>query len=293
MITGYSFRFALESLKKEFLINLMAALSAGVGLFLVAIVILVFYNMNSITKKLPEKLTIILYLKDNTTKEQRERLLMELKENPRIKSVRLISKEQALDELKRKLKDSSFLMEGLDENPLPDSVEIRLRQEGFNEVAINSLLQELRARPEIEDIDYGKELMESMVVIKKLFENFGLAFFLIMVAGIIFNFYTTVKILFYRRKEEIETFKLLGASRGFIRAPFLIEGAVIGVAGGLMASLAIAGLYQALEILSGKIPFISSFVLSVQIPYFIVALLLAGGLLGIAGAALSIGRIRY
>lgn len=293
MITGYSFRFALESLKKEFLINLMAALSAGVGLFLVAIVILVFYNMNSITKKLPEKLTIILYLKDNTTKEQRERLLMELKENPRIKSVRLISKEQALDELKRKLKDSSFLMEGLDENPLPDSVEIRLRQEGFNEVAINSLLQELRARPEIEDIDYGKELMESMVVIKKLFENFGLAFFLIMVAGIIFNFYTTVKILFYRRKEEIETFKLLGASRGFIRAPFLIEGAVIGVAGGLMASLAIAGLYQALEILSGKIPFISSFVLSAQIPYFIVALLLAGGLLGIAGAALSIGRIRY
>lgn len=293
MITGYSFRFALESLKKEFLINLMAALSAGVGLFLVAIVILVFYNMNSITKKLPEKLTIILYLKDNTTKEQRERLLMELKENPRIKSVRLISKEQALDELKRKLKDSSFLMERLDENPLPDSVEIRLRQEGFNEVAINSLLQELRARPEIEDIDYGKELMESMVVIKKLFENFGLAFFLIMVAGIIFNFYTTVKILFYRRKEEIETFKLLGASRGFIRAPFLIEGAVIGVAGGLMASLAIAGLYQALEILSGKIPFISSFVLSVQIPYFIVALLLAGGLLGIAGAALSIGRIRY
>lgn len=293
MITGYSFRFALESLKKEFLINLMAALSAGVGLFLVAIVILVFYNMNSITKKLPEKLTIILYLKDNTTKEQRERLLMELKENPRIKSVRLISKEQALDELKRKLKDSSFLVEGLDENPLPDSVEIRLRQEGFNEVAINSLLQELRARPEIEDIDYGKELMESMVVIKKLFENFGLAFFLIMVAGIIFNFYTTVKILFYRRKEEIETFKLLGASRGFIRAPFLIEGAVIGVAGGLMASLAIAGLYQALEILSGKIPFISSFVLSAQIPYFIVALLLAGGLLGIAGAALSIGRIRY
>lgn len=293
MITGYSFRFALESLKKEFLINLMAALSAGVGLFLVAIVILVFYNMNSITKKLPEKLTIILYLKDNATKEQRERLLMELKENPRIKSVRLISKEQALDELKRKLKDSSFLMEGLDENPLPDSVEIRLRQEDFNEVAINSLLQELRARPEIEDIDYGKELMESMIVIKKLFESFGLAFFLIMVAGIIFNFYTTVKILFYRRKEEIETFKLLGASRGFIKAPFLIEGAVIGVAGGLMASLAIAGLYQALEILSGKIPFISSFVLSAQIPYFIVALLLAGGLLGIAGAALSIGRIRY
>lgn len=293
MITGYSFRFALESLKKEFLINLMAVLSVGVGLFLVAMVILVFYNINSITKKLPEKLTIILYLKDNTTKEQRERLLMELKEKSLVKSVRLISKEQALDELKKKLKDFSSLMEGLDENPLPDSIEIRLKEEGFKEVAINSLLQEFRSRPEIEDIDYGKELMESLVVIKKLFESLGLVFLLIMLAGIIFNFYTTIKILFYRRKEEIETFKLLGASRGFIRAPFLIEGAVIGAAGGVMASLLIAGLYHVLGFLSGKIPFITSFDLNHQVPYFMVALIVSGGLLGILGGALSIGRIRY
>lgn len=293
MITGYSFRFAFESLKKEFLINLMAALSAGVGLFLIAIVILVFYNINSITKRLPEKLTIILYLKDNTTQPERERLLMELKERSLVKSVRLISRDQALDELKKKLKDSSFLIEGLDENPLPDSVEIRLKQEGFNEVSINSLIKELRSRPEIEDMDYGKELIESFVVIKKLFESLGLAFLLIMLSGIIFNFYTSIKILFYRRKEEIETFKLLGASRGFIRAPFLIEGAVIGIAGGLMASLLITGLYQTLELLSGRMPFISSFALNLQLPYLIIVLILSGGLLGILGAVLSIGRIRY
>ncbi|MCX7793400.1 MAG: ABC transporter permease [Thermodesulfovibrionales bacterium] len=293
MITGYSFRFAIESLRKELWINIMAALSAGIGLFLVGIVVLAVLNINLITKKLPEKLTIILYLKDRTSEEQIDRVIRSLKENSMIGSVKFISRDEALHELKNKLKDSSLLLEGLDENPLPDSVEIKLKQEHLEKDAINSLLQQLRSIPEVEDIDYGKDLMESIVLIKRLSDKLGAAFLLIMMAGIIFNFYTTIKILFYRRKEEIETFKLLGASRGFIKAPFLIEGAVIGLAGGLIASLAVTGLYQALNFLSEKMPFITTFNLQAQIFYFIIGLLFSGVILGITGAILSIGRIRY
>lgn len=293
MITGYSFRFALESLKKEFWINLMATLSAGVGLFLVGTVVLIFYNLNSVTKKLPEKVTIILYLKDNISMEQKDRLLISLRENSMIKSAKLITKEEALQELKKRLKDFSSITEGLDENPLPDSVEIRLRHEHLEKSAINRLLQEFKSLPEVEDIDYGKELVESVVAIKRIFETFGFAFLLIMTAGIIFNFYTTIKILFYRRKEEVETFKLLGASRGFIRAPFLIEGAVIGFVGGFISSLAITGLHQAMNLLSDRAPFIAFFNLQTQMPYLFAGLLFLGILSGIAGALLSTGRIRY
>ena len=65
----------------------------------------------------------------------------------------------------------------------------------------------------------------------------GLVLVTILSTGIIFVCYSTVKILFYRRTEEIETFKLLGATKGFIRTPFFIEGAVIGACGGLLSLL--------------------------------------------------------
>ncbi len=293
MSTGYSFRFAFESLKKDFWINVIAALSAGVGLFLVAILSITFYSINSVTKKLPEKFTIILYLKDNTPADEINKLLTDLKNNSMVKSARLITKDSALNELKKRLKDSSFLVEGLDENPLPDSVEIRLSSEAVEKALLKDFIKELRSISYVDDVDYGEELMESIVMIKKTVETSGIAFMAVILTGIVFNFYTTIKILFYRRKEEIETFKLLGASGGFIRAPFLIEGSAIGIAGGLVASFMLFGLTQVFGLLSQRLPFIASLNIQPYMLSFLIILPLSGALLGVAGAFLSIGRIRY
>ncbi|MFN3740531.1 MAG: cell division protein FtsX [Thermodesulfovibrionales bacterium] len=293
MITGYSFRFAFESLKKEFWINVIAALSAGVGLLLVAILSITFYSINSVAKKLPEKFTIILYMKDNTPSDEINKLLIDLKNNSMVRSARVITKDSALNELKKRLKDSSFLIEGLDANPLPDSVEIRLSSEAVEKTLLKDFIKELRSISYVDDIDYGEDVMESILMIKKTVETSGIAFMAIILTGILFNFYTTIKILFYRRKEEVETFKLLGASGGFIRAPFLIEGAAIGIAGGLVASLMVFGIAQVFALLSARLPFIAS--LNIQ-PYLLSSFMLLpllGALLGITGAFLSIGRIRY
>ncbi len=293
MITGYSFRFAFESLKKEFWINVIAALSAGVGLFIIAILSITFYSINSVAKKLPERFTIILYMKDNTPADEINKLLLNLKNNSMVRSARLITKDSALNELKKRLKDSSFLIEGLDENPLPDSVEIRLRSDAVEKALLKDFIKELRSVPSVDDIDYGEDVMESIVMIKKAVETSGIAFIAVILTGILFNFYTTIRILFYRRKEEVETFKLLGASGGFIRAPFLIEGAAIGIAGGLVASLMVFGLTQVFAFLSTRLPFIASFNIQPYLLSFLIILPLAGALLGVAGAFLSIGRIRY
>src|SRR4030042_3073923 len=74
-------------------------------------------------------------------------------------------------------------------------------------------------------------------------KTIGIAFVIMMSAGMIFVCYSTVKILFYRKNREIETYKLLGASKGFIRAPFIIEGAVIGFSGGILSLIGIFTLY--------------------------------------------------
>ncbi len=292
MITGYSFRFAFESLRKEFWINLIASLSAGIGLFILAIMALGFYNINLLTKRLPEKFTVVLYLKD-LSKEEIDRAITDLKNNRMVKSVRFIPKDTALNELKKRLKDSSILVEGLEGNPLPDSVEIRLKPEYMKTEEIKNFISALRSMPGIDDIDYGEDIVASIVLIKKTVETYGIAFIALVMIGVVFNFYTTIKILFYRRKEEVETFKLLGASKGFIRIPFLIEGAIIGIAGALIASGLLLVLYQALLFLSSKLPFISSLNIFSQILSLFIFLPWVGISLGIIGAFLGLGKIRY
>jgi len=292
VISGYSFRFAFESLRKEFWLNLIASLSAGIGLFILAIMALGFYNINLLTKRLPEKFTVVLYLKD-LPKEEIDKTIKDLKNNPMVKSVRFIPKDRALDELKKRLKDSSILVEGLEGNPLPDSAEIRLKPEYMKKEKIKNFISTLRSMPQIDDIDYGEDIVASIVLIKKTVETYGIAFIALVMIGVVFNFYTTIKILFYRRKEEVETFKLLGASKGFIRIPFLIEGAIIGMAGGLIASGLLLALYQALLFLSSKLPFISSLNIFRQILSLFISLPCAGISLGIIGAFFGLGKIRY
>lgn len=292
MISGYSFRFAFESLRKEFWLNLIASLSAGIGLFILAIMALGFYNINLLTKRLPEKFTVVLYLKD-LPQEEIDKTIKDLKNNPMVKSVGFIPKDRALDELKKRLKDSNILLEGLEGNLLPDTVEIRLKPEYMKKEEIKNFISTLRSMPQVDDIDYGEDIVASIVVIKKTVETYGIAFIALVMIGVVFNFYTTIKILFYRRKEEVETFKLLGASKGFIRIPFLIEGAIIGMAGGLIASGFLLALYQALLFLSSKLPFISSLNIFRQILSLLISLPCAGISLGIIGAFFGLGKIRY
>lgn len=293
MITGYSFRFAFESLRKEFWINLIATLSAGLGLFLIAVIAMVFYNLNVLTKRLPEKFTVVLYLKVNTPKEEIDRTITELKNDRVVKSVRFISRDEAFNELKRRLKDPSILFEGIDENPLPDSLEIKIKPEYMKKAELKDFLSKLGSRPVVDDIDYGEDIMSSIILLKKVIETSGLAIVGMILTGVLFNFYTTIKILFYRRREEVETFKLLGASGGFIRAPFLIEGAIIGAAGGAIACGFLLALYKVITLLSAQIAFMSSLDLQPQLLALFGLLPLSGGTLGILGAFIGLGRIRY
>jgi len=118
-----------------------------------------------------------------------------------------------------------------------------------------------------------------------------LFFAAVLSTGIIFVCYSTVKILFYRRAEEIETFKLLGATKGFIRTPFLIEGAVIGVCGGLLSLVGCFVLYYTFLLrLSTTMPVFKALLFPADL---FLSLPVLGMLLGLVGAAIALGRLRY
>ncbi len=287
----YPFRAAFQSLYHDRWINLLSVLSMATALMIIATAVISLYNIDLFSKKLPEKFSMVLYLKDNISEADREDIITAIKKKGIVKTVRYISKEEALKELRSSLREADYILEGLKENPLPASIEVRLKKEAVSPESVAKLVSFLKGLKGIEDMQYGENFLISLNSIKRGLETMGLVITSIMVIGTIFISYSTVKILFYRRKEEIETLKLLGATTGFIRTPFLIEGGILGFAGGLISAIFLLLFYYIVFArLGSTIPLLRSVVfypsMAFPIPF-------AGLILGILGAQVAIGRIKY
>lgn len=287
----YFIRLALQSLWQGKYINILAVLTISIGLLLLTLVTLTIYNLNLFAKKLPERFSVIAYLKDNIPEQEAKNIAASIKERRSVEKARYISKESALKELKASVKNAEYIFEGLDENPLPPSIEITFKKAAVSPEAVKTFSADIKKIKGVDEVQYGEKFLSSIHSIMSTVQATGLILAVIMTAGIIFICYSTVKILFYRRNEEIETFKLLGATRSFIRTPFVIEGGVIGIAGGVL-SLLVAGFvyYSIFNKLSIDAPVLKLLVFPVEA--FLV-LPVAGLALGISGALIAIGRIRY
>ena len=291
MITPYALKLAVQSLLKEKWINLLSVMTIAAGLLIISISFIALYNIDIATKKLPEKFSLTVYLNNNMQRDEVNSVIDALRKKKAVLSVRYISKDEAMKELKSSLRNSDYILEGLEENPLPDSLEIKLKQDDTEAETAQKLAGEALKIKGIAEVDYGEKFLYALDTIKKGFQRIGLIFVAVLSAGIIFVCYSTVKILFYRRSEEIETFKLLGATKGFIRTPFIIEGAVIGVCGGLLSLLGCFFFYYTVLLrLSISMPIFKAVLFPSNL---LLALPVIGMLLGLTGAAIALGRLRY
>jgi cell division transport system permease protein len=287
----YAFILAFQSLTREKWINILSVLTIASGLLIISLALFTVFNIDAATKSLPERFSLILYLDNDIQKEKVDSAVGILRKNNAVLSVRYIPKEEALKELKATLKNSSYVFEGLDENPLPDAIEVKLKKDAVGQETVRNLAAQVKKIPGVKEVDYAEKFLSTLHYLRVGMKTIGLILIASLGAGIVFVCYSTVKILFYRRNEEIETFKLLGATKAFIRTPFLIEGALIGTTGGIVSLLGIFAFY-----------YIVLLRLSVSMPIFklilfpsdlFLVLPFVGMFLGVTGAALAIGRLKY
>ncbi|MBS1234615.1 MAG: efflux transporter permease [Nitrospirae bacterium] len=291
MIAPYALRLAVQSLLREKWINLLSVMTIAAGLFIISVSFFVLYNIDIATKNLPEKFAMTVYLDNSLHKDKLGPLIDSFRKNKAVLSVRYISRDEAMKELKSSLKNSDYILEGLEENPLPESLEIKLKKDEVEAETAQQLASEALKIKGVTEVDYGEKFLSTLQSIKKGFKSAGLAFAAILSTGMIFVCYSTVKILFYRRTEEIETFKLLGATKGFIRTPFLIEGAVIGTCGGLLSLAGCFLLYYTFLLrLSITMPIFKTILFPADL---FLPLPIIGMVLGITGAVIALGRLRY
>ncbi|HDH02179.1 MAG TPA: FtsX-like permease family protein, partial [Nitrospirae bacterium] len=203
---------------------MLTVVTIGVGLFVLGLIFFSLYNIEGITNRLPERFSVMVFLSDRAGDREINNLKTRLRKDPIVESIKYISKDEALVELRTSLKDAAYILEGLNENPLFPSIEIRLKKNSFDKTRVEELISELKGLRSVDDVVYGEDLLGTIYTIRNGVKTISAGVILLFSMAIIFVCYSTVKILFYRRKEEIEIFKLLGATKAFIRLPFLIEG---------------------------------------------------------------------
>lgn len=288
---GYHIKMALSGLWREKWINILCTLSIATGLFLISLAVLGVYNIERATGKLPERFSITVYLEDGLSADQVQDIVRSIKRSPGVRSVDYTSKDEALEELKSAMRDSNYILEGLEENPLPASMTVSLDKGSVTDSSVSGLARKIGELEGVAEVEYGRKLLEIIQSARKNAELLGGFLISALAAALIFVCYSTVKILFYRKREEVETLKLLGATRGFIRAPFLIEGSLIGLGGGLLSALAVAVIvYAGSRKLEASLPLIGALSLPPEILYWLPA---AGFCLGFVGSFIAIGRIKF
>ncbi len=272
--------------------------SIAISLLILGVFLLLTLNVNYLAQQIEQQVEIRVYLDVNITKEQIPSLQTEISSLANVDRVTFISKDEGLDYLREKLGDSGKqLLEGFDgdNNPLNDSFTVEVvepRQVGTVAQQINDLNNGKASKP-IYRVSYGQGTVETMFKVTEIVRNIGL----ILVAGLaltaMFLIANTIKLTIVARRREIGIMKLVGATNSFIRWPFFIEGALLGIIGSIIpTSILLYGYWELMTSTQLDLNLLMIKLLPFnQICYTMPSLLLGIGILiGIFGSTLSVRK---
>lgn len=220
-------------------------ISTALVLILLGVVVLSVLTARNTSAYVKENLVITMLLEQDMTTPEAKRLCTKLDKRPYIKHLQFVSKEQALREQTKALgSDPTEFTGGI--NPFLASVELTLHADYANNDSLRWISAELRKYPKVSEITYQKDLVESVnrTLAKVSIALLVLAVLLTFVSFSLIN--NTVRLGIYARRFTIHTMKLVGASWGFIRRPFVRQAVGIGLLAALLACMALGGCVWAL-----------------------------------------------
>ncbi len=289
----YAFQTAFKNLWIEKWINFLTVLSISIGLFILSVFGVMTLNMDEVLKRWAKSFGLVVYINDDLSIQKENTLKAGFEKDPDIIGVKYISKDQAIKDLRKIMGKESSILEGFDENPLPSSFELKLQSNLLLPDLVRAKALEIKEIEGVEEVQYGEKWLSSLNTITEIMKISALFLGSITFTAIVFVTYSTIKIFFYRRKDEIETLKLLGATRTFIRFPFLLEGLFLGIAGGIISSVGLFGIYSLITLKVPEfMPSVKAIIVSLPLSiYFIIPP--AGAAMSFIGSLIAVGKIRY
>jgi cell division transport system permease protein len=281
---------AWRSLTASLSTTLASALTVLIGMFLVGLLIGLGTWARSWSEHAKGQLDINVYLctrdkcKAEVTTLQKNAVRLQLQNDPRVESVEYISKEQAMEIMRKKQPE---LARNVPSNPLPDAFKVHPNR-GEDVVAIANSLNPLP--PGVENINFGKKTATRILRVAHIFEVLSALAILILLGAATILIGNTIRLSIFARRREIEVMKLVGASNWFVRGPFVVEGLLTGVLGAVAAIILLfLGKELVLPATIGRID-AGKDVNAIAFEYTALMLLLLGLVLGAAGSTITMRR---
>jgi cell division transport system permease protein len=286
----YFLQEALTSLWRSRLVNAVSIGTIAVSLFVLGAFLTVASALSSLVTRWTETVQVIVYLDDDVEPRVLSSLENRLREDPAVGKLERVSREQALARFRSMFRDLSSLPEDLGENPFPASLELTLKPSLQAPADVERLAKAFTGVPGVREIQYDLLWIERLSTGIRLVRVVGAFLGGILVLAAVFTISNVIRLTIYAREDELDIMRLVGATRAYVKGPFVTEGVIQGGLGGFVASLL---LWSALAWLSRDLA------TSDVLPHATLALsptialsLVAGGMaVGLAGSLMSLSRL--
>jgi cell division transport system permease protein len=270
--------------------SLAAVLTIMVTLLLVGAATAVAANLRLMASILESHVEVVAYLRDGLAPAEVDRTAAAVRALPGVQSVKLVGRDEALGRLQDALGERISLREMIQTNPLPDSLEIALSSPGrAREVA--AAVGEMQA---VEDVTSGGQVLDRLLAATWLLRGGGAGAAAVLAGVALIIIMNTIRLTILGRRQEIEIMQLVGAGGWYLRAPFVLEGALQGLlATALAGVLLVPGYLVVLNRLEALLPFLPLIEAGALLPALVGAIGAAGVLVGMSGSSLALQRFLH
>ena len=278
-------REAFLSFRRTPLLSALSVTTIAFSLFVVGLFGLVAVNLRHALSTVEERVEIVAYVLRGTPTESIAQASSDIAAFPEVLGVNYVSEDEALKRARTELVEFRDVYRDLSTNPLPASLEVRLKPGLRDAESVATVAERMKGFGFIDDVRYGRDWIAKLDRLRNLLGFVGLmvgAAFAVLAVVIIG---TTIRMAVLQRAREISIMRLVGATDWFVRGPILLEGAVKGLLGGLLAIAMCAGTFSLVQTTSGLLAGLVFFQ-----PTHLVLGVLFGVAMGLGASLVSVGR---
>jgi cell division transport system permease protein len=289
---GFFLSRALLNIRQNVFVNVVTIGTITLALLIVSLFLLVFVNLESAADNWSERVQVTVYFDKELSGQEQTSFRDKISAISGVSRVVYVPRDEALKRFKSRLRGQETLLEGVRAEVLPTSLEIALKRTHRDTAAIESFVKSLKRIPGISEVQYGEEWVRRFNSFLNFMRLLGALLGGFLIVAVVFIVSNTIKLTIYSRRDELEVMELVGATRFFIKAPFLLEGLIQGVSGSLLSVLLLFAVYEGFLHNAGSFltfnPAASG--LSFLPIEYVGGLILAGAMLGFLGSLTSLKR---
>ncbi len=243
----YALEEALTSLWRGRQAGLLSTLTIALALFVLGGFLDVTANLEQLGAEWSNAAELSVYLKDDITPAERRAVEGVVAPSDVVAAHEYISKPDALARFKQTFGDLAAAVDGVGGNPLPASLEVRLRPGAGVSGGVDNLASRLRQMAGVADVRYDRQWLTRVLSAINVIRGIGLVLGSVLVVAAALTVANVVRLALYARRDELDIMNLVGAPQAYVRGPFVMEGVLQGGIGALVALVALAAAFLALR----------------------------------------------